>query len=310
MARVICAGHVNWDVTLRVDDLPPADGEATIADQRQAGGGSASNAAVVFSGLGVSTRLVGSVGDDEHGRLARRELEGVGVEATLVESPGAATSVKYLVVADDGEVMVFGNDGANESFGPGDLPDGALAEADHLHLTGQDPESAAAFARLAADVGTPVSFDPGRRIGDRTYGEALAGVDLVFLNEREAEVAASEGLLDDVSTVVVTRGAGGAELRSGEETVTHPGFGVDPVDTTGAGDAFAAGFVTGRFEGDDAHALAMGNACGALAARQTGARLHVDREAVDAVLDGDRSVDRDRLGSSAAESPESAGTED
>lgn len=307
MPRVICAGHVNWDVTLRVDDLPPVDGEATISDQRQSGGGSASNVAVVLSGLGVSTRLLGSVGDDEHGRLARRELAGVGVDTTLVEAPDAATSVKYLVVADDGEVMVFGNDGANESFAPSDLPEGELASADHLHLTGQGPETAAAFARLASDVGTPVSFDPGRRLGDRTYEETLASVDLVFLNEREGKLAARADLLDDVSTVVVKRGAGGAELRADGETVTHPGFDVDPVDTTGAGDAFAAGFITGRFEGSEEYALSVGNACGALAARQTGARLRVGWRDIEELLDVEPDEPAD---SGVVDSTEPAGTED
>jgi len=286
MPRVICAGHVNWDVTLRVDDLPPVDGEATITGQRQAGGGSASNVAVVLAGLGVSTHLLGSVGDYEHGQSAREELADVGVDTTLVEAPDAATSVKYLVVAEDGEVMVFGNDGANEAFGPADLPEDALADADHLHLTGQDPDTAAAFARLANDVETPVSFDPGRRLGDRTYEETLASVDVVFLNEREGRVAASEGLLDDVATVVVKHGAGGAERRTGGRTVSHPGYPVDPVDTTGAGDAFAAGFIAGRFEGDDEHALSVGNACGALAAARTGARLQVNRQEIEALLDG------------------------
>jgi ribokinase len=287
MPRVICAGHVNWDVTLRVGDLPPVDGEATISEQRQASGGSAANVAVVLSGLGVSTHLLGSVGDDEHGRSARRELASVGVETTLVEVPDAATSVKYLVVADDGEVMVFGNDGANEAFGPGDLPDGELESADHLHLTGQDPATAAAFAHRAKETDTPVSFDPGRRLGDRTYEETLASVDLLFLNEREGRVAASEDLLADVETVVVKRGAGGAELRTDDRTVTHSGFPVDPVDTTGAGDAFAAGFIAGRFGGDEQYALSVGNACGALAAGQTGARLDVDSRELERLLDSE-----------------------
>ena len=98
MPRVICAGHVNWDVTLRVEGLPVTDGEARITDQCQSGGGSASNAAVVLAGLEVSTALLGSVGRDEHGWFARRELEETGVETLLVEDPERETSVKYLVV--------------------------------------------------------------------------------------------------------------------------------------------------------------------------------------------------------------------
>jgi len=294
MRRVICAGHVNWDVTLRVDDLPPADGEACITEQRQSGGGSASNAAVVFAGLDHRPTLLGSVGADEHGWLARRELEAAGVDTELVETNGHQTSVKYLIVDDAGEVMVLGNDGANEAFTAADLPDGALTEADHLHLTGQAPATAARLATLATDADVPVSFDPGRRLHERDYTETLPNVDVLFCNEREATVAAEERHHSAVDTVVVKLGSGGAEVRTADGTVIHPGFAVDPVDTTGAGDAFAAGFVAGGKDGDDEYALAVGNACGALAARTTGARSHVSWRDVEALLDigpADREVD-------------------
>lgn len=287
MARVLCAGHVNWDVTLRVDGLPPVDGEARIVDQCQSGGGSASNAAVVLSGLGVMTTVLGSIGCDEHGWSARRELEAAGVKTRLVETPDRETSVKYLVVDENGEVMILGNDGANEAFGSDDLPADALENADHLHLTGQNPETAAALAELADDVGTPVSFDPGRRLGDRTYEATLATADLVFCNEREADRAAEMDLLSDVSTLIVKRGSGGAAMYTDKESMTRPGFDVDPVDTTGAGDAFAAGFIAGRLAGSDEYALSVGNACGALASRRTGARLHVGWRDVEELLDID-----------------------
>lgn len=138
MARVICAGHVNWDVTLRVDKLPVADGEATITDQQQSGGGSASNVASALSALDIETALLGSVGTDENGHLARRELSEAGVDCSPLVTADADTAVKYLVVDTDGEVMVLGNDGANESFDATDLSDETLAAADHLHLTSQD----------------------------------------------------------------------------------------------------------------------------------------------------------------------------
>jgi len=284
MARVLCAGHVNWDVTLQVDALPNPDGEARIVDQCQSGGGSASNVAVLLAGLDVETTLLGSVGADEHGWLAARELQQAGVETVLVESE-RATAVKYLVVDEDGEVMVLGNDGANEAFGAADLPPERFDDADRLHLTGQQPSTAAELARRATEADCPVSFDPGRRLDERAYEPVLARTDLLFLNEREADLAAEAGLLSAVDRVVVKHGAGGAEVRADGETISHPGFAVDPVDTTGAGDAFAAGFIAARFRGDDEYALAVGNACGALAARKTGARCHVRWRDVEALLD-------------------------
>ena len=282
--RVVCAGHVNWDVTLQVDRLPDPDGEARITRQHQSGGGSASNVAVALAGLDADPLLLGSVGRDEHGWLARRELDEAGVETELIEAD-AETAVKYLVVDDAGELLVFGNDGANEAYGPGDLPAEKLATADRLHLTGQAPDTAAALARDASAADLAVSFDPGRRLSDRSYDAVLAETDLLFCNDREAEIARDRGLLDGIPTVVAKQGSGGAVAHVGDRTVSHPGFAVDPVDTTGSGDAFAAGFLAAYRSKSVERALAVGNACGALAARTAGARVRVSWRAVDALLD-------------------------
>jgi ribokinase len=281
--RVICAGHVNWDVTLEVDRLPEPDGEARISTQRQSGGGSASNVAVALSGLDADPLVFGSIGRDEHGWLARRALNRAGVETALVETDGA-TAVKYIVVEESGELFVLGNDGANEAFAPADLPPERLGTADHLHLTSQTPETAAAMAREAAKAGVPVSFDPGRRLADRDYSETVRRSDLLFCNDREAGLLADSGLDEGVSTLVIKQGSGGATAVTDEREVSHPGFAVDPVDTTGAGDAFTAGFLAARDEGID-RALAVGNACGALAARTPGARVSVGWRDVEALLD-------------------------
>lgn len=281
--RVICAGHVNWDVTLRVDRLPGPDGEACIADQYHSGGGSASNVAVALAGLDARPLLLGSVGRDENGWLVRRELENVGVETELVETDGE-TAVKYLVVDDSGELLMFGNDGANEAYTAADLSERQLTAADHLHLTSQRPETAAELARAAHEADLTVSFDPGRRLADRDFAETIRRTDLLFCNEREATVLRDDGLADVVSTLVVKQGSGGATAFDGDRDVYHPGFAVDPTDTTGAGDAFAAGFLVARDDGLE-RALAVGNACGALAARTPGARVQVGWRDVRALLD-------------------------
>jgi ribokinase len=288
MARVICVGHVNWDVTLRVDRLPEPDGESVIEDRRTAGGGSAANAAVGLVGLDTPTTLLGSVGIDEHGRSARRELVAAGVDCgPLVVTDEGPTAVKYLVVDPAGEVMVLSRGGANEAFSVDDLPTRALADAEHLHLTSQDPGTAAELARRARAEGLTVSIDPGRRVTDRDFDAAIAAADLVFLNDREAASGYGGDLVADGRTVVVKHGPEGAEIRRETTAPTvHEGFPVESVDTTGAGDAFAAGFLASRLGGaDDDRALAVANACGALTAAETGARVGLDWDAVAAMLD-------------------------
>lgn len=293
MVRVIAAGHVNWDVTLRVDALPEPDGEAQIVSQRRSGGGSAANVACALAGFDVDPGLVGSVGDDENGLLAQRELDRVGVDLhglRVVED--AETSVKYLLVAEEGEVMVLGNDGANEAVAPDDVDVDYVTRADRLHLTSQRPDTAARLAAVASDAGITVSFDPGRRLEERDFSETIDSTDVLFLNDREAssvlgeDVAYPESGVSD-RVVVVKHGSAGATVHTPEGSFEHPGFDVEPVDTTGAGDAFAAGYLTICLEDPAAHerALEFANACGAIAAQAEGARTAPTYPEVEAFLE-------------------------
>ncbi|WIV67812.1 carbohydrate kinase family protein [Natrialbaceae archaeon AArc-T1-2] len=277
MVTVLTSGHVNWDVTLRVDRLPEPDGEAAIRSQRSSGGGSAANVATALARLEVEAGLVGSVGDDDNGLLARRELTDEGVDlAGLRVLENAETAVKYLLVDDAGEVAVLGNDGANEAVRPADVDPDRVRMADHVHLTGQRPDTAAYIASVADEAGVSVSFDPGRRLADRDYDEALARADVVFVTDREAESILTEaypGSTFSDRLVVVTHGSDGAHVHTPNGSIAHPGFDVESIDTTGAGDAFAAGFIATRLEGGDVErALEYANACGALAASREGAR--------------------------------------
>lgn len=297
MGQIVAAGHLNWDVTLLVASLPAPDGEARITGQHRAGGGSAANVASALAGYDLEAGLIGSVGEDEHGRRATRELEETGVDVSgVLAVPGGETTVKYLVVDADGEVMVLANDGVNEAIGPEDIDAGHLEAADHVHLTGQRPETAERLLGLAHGAGITVSFDPGRRVEERAFEPLLDRVDVLLLNELEAEAVfpAAEGEAIETAAmadrvIVVKRGADGASVYTPETTVHHPGFSVDAVDTTGAGDAFAAGFlaatVGGRrfgfgaanpgLDGDETdfeRVLAVANASGALTVTEPGAR--------------------------------------
>ncbi len=287
MAKIVCAGHVNWDVTLRVDTLPEPDGEAVIAEQLQAGGGSASNTATALVGLGHESLLVGSLGDDQQATLVERELADAGVDCTYLQRTlGKETTVKYLVVDETGEVFVLANDGANEAFDADDLPRERLAEAAHLHLTSQEPNTAMEFTRRAQELGVPVSFDPGRRLDEREYEDVIDAVDLLFVNEREATTARERDLLvREHGRTVIKRGDGGATLLDEKRRIDRDGFDVPATDSAGAGDAFAAGFLGAQLDGySESEALAVANACGALAVQSVGARVSLSWEAIEALL--------------------------
>ncbi len=296
---VLCAGHINWDVTMHVDSLPDPDGEVMITQLSQSGGGSAANVAVGLVGLDMRTALYGSVGGDDTGALALRELDRAGVDCGHVFiDPDGTTSVKYLVVDETGEVMVFSNEGANEAFCTADIAASLLGGVEHLHLTSQSPETASLLATLAHDMDISVSFDPGRRVADRDYEPALAKTDLLFLNQREADLVADSEALSptepDGMAVVVKHGGDGATVYTPDNSLSHSGFVIDPVDLTGAGDAFAAGFLAASLTSDAdplgagepatattfSDALSAANACGALAAQVATARTELSWEGV------------------------------
>ena len=287
MPRVLCAGHVNWDVTLFVDGLPEVDGEARVESRRAGGGGSAANVATALADLGVDAGLVGAVGDDDPGRRARRELSERGVDlAGLRTVGGGETTQKYLVVAPDGRAFVLGRDGVNEAVGPGDLDASLLDGVAHLHLTGQRPATAEALAEHARSAGATVSVDPGRRVGERDFASLLERADLVFANALEARTLDLDALAAE-NGLVVKVGEAGATARVDGRRYDHPGYPARSVDETGAGDAFAAGFLASWLDGGDvAAALAVGNACGAIATERRGARVELDPERVEAMRRG------------------------
>ncbi|MFB6108266.1 MAG: carbohydrate kinase family protein [Haloplanus sp.] len=283
---VVCAGHVNWDHTFLVDRLPDPDCEARVETRVAGGGGGAANVSRGLVGLGVSATVLGAVGDDERGDTAVAGLSTAGVQTDHVRRvTGTPTTEKYLVVGDAGEVVVLGCAGANESFAADDLPPETLAASGYLHLTGQRPATAAELAGRARAAGATVSFDPGRRLGDRDFSATLDLTDLLFVTDREAAWVPDDWLTAG-RTLVVKRGADGADVRTPATTRTHPGFAVDPRDTTGAGDAFAAGYLAARRDGaDEDRALAVANACGAVATQVVGSRAPLDWEAVRTLLE-------------------------
>lgn len=269
--RIVCAGHINWDVTLVVDRLPEPDGEADVHHRVASGGGSAANTACGLVGLDAEASLLGSVGDDWVGEQAIDTFESWGVDVVVTRLEDEETTRKYVFVDDTAQVALFSTAGANEGLEPGRREANTLVGAHGLHLTGQDPETAARLATMADERDVPVSFDPGRKVFEREYTATLERADLVFATDREADAIDTH-----VPWRVTKHGTGGATLSYPGGELTHAGFEVDAVDSTGAGDAFAAGFLAvHRDGGDSERALEVGNACGAIATRTLGSNARL-----------------------------------
>jgi ribokinase len=259
---LVVLGDLMVDVVARASG-PLARGSDTPAQISVQGGGSAANVAAWAAHLGAEVSLVCRVGDDDRGRAAVAELRGVAVHATV--DPERPTGTCVVLVEPAGERTMLPDPGAND----GPLPEIPLG--DHLHVVGYallrpgPRASALAAIERAQAAGMTVSVDPSSWALLRP--DAIPAVDLLLPNEREAEILGGD------RDMVVKLGPAGA--RWGDVHVPAEPVGV--IDTTGAGDAFAAGFLTARLRGADRReALEAGCRVAALAVAQVGARPSYD----------------------------------
>jgi sugar/nucleoside kinase (ribokinase family) len=261
VSRIVVLGDVMVDVVTRlsVSLAPGSDAPAVI---RFHGGGSAANTAAWLARAGVETALVGRVGDDERGRGASEELRAAGVDAQLAVDPELPTGTCVVLVGPDGERTMAPDAGANDALRETDLADELLASADHLHVagyallrSGSRPAARAAIAR-ALERGVTVSVDPSSAaLLSPEFLDLAEGAGLLLPNADEARMLsgvsdlerAARVLAGRFDEVVVTLGADGALWTDGHESVRAEAVPVEGVvDSTGAGDAFAAGLLAGR----------------------------------------------------------------
>jgi sugar/nucleoside kinase (ribokinase family) len=287
--RIVCVGHLMIDVVAELR-AELAHGSDTPAAVTLRSGGSAANTAAWCAEAGGAACFVGRVGADALGRSAVAELRAGGVDIAVVVDPDAPTGTCIVLVDRAGERSMIPSPGANARLVPGDLP--PLHAGDHLHLSGYlllDPATvataAAALGRAEA-AGASISVDassaqPLRAAGAVAFLAALPREALVLANAEEAEVltghrdpaAAARALGRRFAAVVVKTGPAGAVLATVAGVHHIPAEPVRAVDTTGAGDAFAAGVLVARQHGRDwAAAVGAGVRLGAQAASRTGAR--------------------------------------
>ena len=261
---LVVFGDLMIDVVARAEG-PLARGSDTPASVTLQGGGSGANVAAWAAALGTPVCFACRVGDDLPGRRAVDTLLEAGVKVHAAIDRERPTGTCVVLVEPDGERTMLPDPGANDA--PVQVPDSWLEPGRHLHVVGYAllrdgarPGALAAIERAQA-AGMTVSVDPSSWALIRP--DAIPPVDLLLPNEREAEVLGEHG------DMVVKLGAQGA--RWGDVHV--PAEPVEVVDTTGAGDAFAAGLLGARVKGAGRReALEAGCAAAARVVAKVGAR--------------------------------------
>ena len=236
----------------------------------QVPGGKGANQAAAAAALGADVHFVGCVGDDDHGRATRADLEARGVDCTaLAISADVPTGVAVITVDARGENCDRGRAGRESLGSRPRSPLGVIRPGDVVLCSLEIPlETVEAAVAAALAFGTPVIVNPA------PPRAANAGA-LLTPNEHECErLGGVERLVAIAPAVVVTRGGAGAVLhRAGLAPLEQRAFPVNAVDTTGAGDAFNGALAWAIARGQPIEdALRSACAAGALATRAVGAR--------------------------------------
>jgi len=295
-ARVLCIGDVMLDVITKIAVMPSQInyGSDTPSKISTHGGGAAGNVASWLTRTDARSTIVGHVGDDAAGAALMSEFDTLGVHHNNLMVDKGSSGVVVVLVDPTGERTMFPDNGANSGLHIGDLP--ALENFDVVYLSGYsplDPLSRPGVLEMVAAIksaGLPLYFDPASvgammEVPLEEVKSWIRLMDVILLNEEEAiyltgetdSEKALESLLEYCETVVIKRGSQGAIGKArGSILISVPAISTEVVDTTGAGDSFAAGFIAQyAMTKNMQHGLEAGAAVAARCVAIVGARPRV-----------------------------------
>ena len=287
--NVLCIGDVMLDVIARINVSPQKInfGSDTASRISTSSGGAAGNVAAWLTRTDARSTIVSHVGDDPAGAAIVAEFDALGVSHGDLVIQGETSGVVVVLVDSSGERTMFPDKGANSRLTVTDLPDLGAFQA--VYISGYALLNPLArdgvlemIEKIKAD-GLPIYFDPASvgamtDVADKELHNWFSMMDVLFVNEEESiyltgsvEIErALDYLLDFSQVVVIKRGSAGAIAKArGFDSISLPAVAATVVDTTGAGDSFAAGFIASFSKNRDL-----------TAALQAGAELAADCVAI------------------------------
>ncbi|MEP6678040.1 MAG: PfkB family carbohydrate kinase [Betaproteobacteria bacterium] len=282
---LVCVGHAALDLIYRVDAFPARPTKVPASSLALSGGGMASNAACAIARLGGDVRFAGAVGDDVFGTLVADDLRRHGVDiAQLARIDGASTSVSSVVVDAAGERLVINHRGSALDAAPPDFGDAlagvAVLLCDVRWLRGARAAFAAARAAgvpsvLDADVAAPAILGELVQLADHVVfsepGFACWAGQAIEADGAQRKLEALVGA--HCALAAVTLGERGVLHVTSRGTARLPAFGVDAVETLGAGDVFHGAYALALAEHASIdEALRFASAAAAEKCRRAGGR--------------------------------------
>lgn len=287
--RIVVVGSSNTDMIIQMPRIP-RPGETILGGRfSMAAGGKGANQAVAAARAGGSVTFIARVGSDMFGQKAIDGFVADGINVDhVIRDPQSPSGVALIFVADDGENSIGVASGANGRLSPADVERAkdVFGSADVLVMQLETPiETVRTAAQIASARGVRVILNPApaQRLGD----DVLKCVSILTPNETEAELltgikvdddngaaqAAKALLAKGISTVLITLGARGAFVATRDGGAVVPGFKVEPVDTTAAGDVFNGALAVALAEKKALEdAVRFANAAAALSVTKLGAQ--------------------------------------
>ena len=283
MFDVAGIGANSIDFVYRLPDYPRPDGPSAklrITSSLMSPGGQTATALCTCAAMGLRTTYVGTVGNDEGGRMVRAALAGRGVDTSaIVERDGPNPYAVILLDERQGERIVLWDRDPRLRLRPDDLRQEAIVSARVVHVDDVDAEAAMAAAQFARAAGIRVTSDI-EGVNDFTT-RLVAAVDIAIFaepvpaaltGEADPERALRKLRAGHVGLLCVTLGARGAMLLDGDDLHHAPAPEVSAVDTTGAGDVFRGAFIYALLGGQPPdEILRIANTAAALACTRHGA---------------------------------------
>jgi sugar/nucleoside kinase (ribokinase family) len=288
MKRVLVVGEINVDLILQGAHAFPIPGKEVLVDDVVMTLGSASAiCAMGLARLGTPVAFLGKVGTDPWGDFCVDAMRAAGIDVSRVAGDAKLKTGVTVSITSPHDRALVSYLGSIRALRTEDVPVAAFAGFDHLHVSsyflqeGLRPGIRGLFARARA-AGLTTSLDPGFDPSERWEADivaTLAETDLFLPNEvevtaitRRFNVADALRQLENGRTRVIAKlGPQGCMTLEGGEPLAVPAFRIDPVDTTGAGDSFDAGFLHAWLRGMPMlESLRWGAACGSLSTRGLG----------------------------------------
>jgi len=266
MRKVAVIGNINFDVNAK-GVLSKNTEENRINEIRLTLGGTAANTAVSLANLGLSVDIYGSIGDDDFGNILIDKLEKRNINTQYIKlSKDAKTGFCFINVEDNGQRHLFTYRGSNENY----LPD-LKEKYDYIHMAGLNTKQVShilnqkrSFKRSSYNPGGIVTFEESKKIL-----QISKEIDIIIFNEIEYNHILKDGMpLSEI--IIKTLGKNGSEANN----IHAKPYKVRVIDTTGAGDAFNAGFIYSYLNGNDLpKCLRFGNKVGSFICGHQGANL-------------------------------------